>query len=124
MILTQTGTGTITGSWLGHPCSPTCQDFTSISGSVVGNSVTIVATVPFTVTLTGAIAADGSMSGNWADGAGGLGRAGAWSTTSGAATLVSVVLACEFRPRSVSHGPGGRIGDLQQLLPAARTISS
>ncbi|MEP7360221.1 MAG: hypothetical protein ABI744_01445 [Chloroflexota bacterium] len=90
LVLTQVGTGTITGTSLGSPCSPGCSDFTVTSGSVVGDNVTIVATSPFTVTLTGLIAADGSMSGTWADGAGGLGRSGTWWTTSGHATRVNV----------------------------------
>jgi hypothetical protein len=88
MILTQVGTGTITGTWLGSPCSNGCADFTITSGSVVGNAITIVATSPSTVTLTGAIAPDGTMAGTWADGAGGSGRTGTWATTSGEATFI------------------------------------
>jgi len=89
LVLTQSGTGTITGASLGSPCLNGCADFTITSGSVVGDAVTFVATVPFTVTLAGLIAADGSMSGTWADGAPGT-RAGTWATTSGAANFRDV----------------------------------
>ena len=88
LVLTQSGVGTITGTSLGQPCTPSCADFTITSGSVVGNTITMVATSPFTLTLTGAIAADGSMAGTWADGLGGMDRTGTWSTTSGAATFL------------------------------------
>ena len=84
LILTQSGTGTITGTSICSIC------FTITSGSVVGNTVTIVATSPFTLTLTGVISADGSISGTWADGAGGHDRTGRWATTSGAAKSVRV----------------------------------
>ncbi len=84
LILTQSGTGTITGTSICSMC------FTITSGSVVGNTVTIVATNPFTLTLKGVISADGSMAGTWADGAGGLDRTGHWATTSGAAKSVGV----------------------------------
>jgi hypothetical protein len=88
LVLTQTGVGTITGASLGAPCSSGCANFTITSGSVVGDAVTFVATAPFTVTLTGVIAADGTMAGSWADGAGGSGRTGTWATSSGAATFL------------------------------------
>jgi hypothetical protein len=91
LVLTQAVTGTITGDHLGAPCSPNCTNFTITSGSVAGNAITIVATSPFTLTLTGTIASDGSMSGTWADGADGLGRTGTWETTSGAATFLPPV---------------------------------
>ncbi len=83
LVLTQSGVGTITGESLGAPCTPACSNFTITSGSVAGNAVTFVATSPFMLTLTGVIAADGSMTGAWADGAGGLNRTGTWATTSG-----------------------------------------
>jgi hypothetical protein len=89
MVLTQAGTGTITGASIGAPCTPSCVNFTITSGSVIGNTVTFVATNPFTLTLNGAIAADGSMTGTWADGAGGSGRIGTWATTSGAAAFLT-----------------------------------
>jgi len=88
LVLTQAGAGTITGTHLGAPCIPSCADFTITSGSVVGNAVTFVATAPFTLTLTGHINPDGSMAGDWADGAGGLSRTGTWATTSGLATYL------------------------------------
>jgi hypothetical protein len=86
--LTQAGTGTITGTSIGAPCSPACTDFTITTGSVVGNAVTFVATVPFTLTMTGQLNADGSMSGSWADGDNGLGRSGTWVAISGLATYI------------------------------------
>ena len=89
LVLTQPGAGTITGAQIGPPCSPSCSTFTITSGSVVDNTITIVATSPFTLTLTGLIAADGTMAGSWADGAGGLGRVGTWATTAGAATFLT-----------------------------------
>ena len=89
LTLTQSGAGTITGTSLGPPCSPSCATFAITSGSVVGDTITIVATSPFTLTLTAAIAPDGSMTGSWADGAGGSGRSGTWGTTSGFATFVT-----------------------------------
>jgi hypothetical protein len=59
------------------------------SGSVIGNAISIVA--HYTeggsgiLTLTGTIAPDGSMSGNWLDTWGGLNRTGTWASTSGLA---------------------------------------
>ena len=88
LTLTQSGGGTITGTSLGPPCSPSCSTFNITGGSVVGDTITIVATSPFTLTLTADIALDGSMSGSWEDGLGGLGRSGTWWTTSGHARFV------------------------------------
>jgi len=82
LILTQSGTGSITGTSLCTAC------FSITGGSVVGNTVTILATDPFRITLQGVISPDGSMAGTWADGAGGFGRTGHWATTSGTATSV------------------------------------
>lgn len=82
LVLAQDGTGAITGTSLCLIC------FTITGGSVVGDQITIVATSPFALTLTGAIDTDGSMAGDWSDGAGGLGRTGHWMTTSGAAQFV------------------------------------
>ena len=90
LVLAQVGPGPITGTSIGAPCSPSCVDFAITSGSVVGNSVSFTATSPFIITFNGTIDAGGSMSGTWADGAGGLGRNGTWSTTSGNATSVTV----------------------------------
>lgn len=89
LVLTQAGAGTITGVSLGAPCSPSCANFTITSGSVVGDAITMVATSPFALTLSGLIAADGSMTGTWADGAGGMGRTGKWATISGAAAFLT-----------------------------------
>ena len=90
LTLAQAGPGTITGTSIGAPCTSLCTNFTITSGSVVGDNVTFVTGSPFPITFTGTIAADGSMSGTWLDGPGGLGRDGTWSTTSGTATSVSV----------------------------------
>jgi hypothetical protein len=89
LVLTQAGTGTITGVSLGAPCSPLCANFVITSGTVVGDAITIVATSPFTVTLAGTLAADGTMTGTWADGPGGSNRTGTWATTSGAAAFLT-----------------------------------
>lgn len=89
LVLTQAGTGTITGTSLGGPCQPSCANFTITSGSVVGDAITIVATSPFTLTLTGVIAADGTITGAWADGPGGSGRTGTWATKSGKAVFLT-----------------------------------
>lgn len=90
MVLTQSGVGTITGTSLGPPCSPSCTLFTITGGSVVGDTISFVATIPFTINFTATIAADGSMvQGSWADGAGGLGRTGTWATTTGFATFLT-----------------------------------
>ena len=82
LILTQAGVGTITGTSICALC------FTITGGTVTNSTVTFVATSPWTLTLTGAIAADGTMAGTWADGAGGSGRTGRWATTSGAAAFL------------------------------------
>ena len=108
LVLTQSGTGTITGTSLGPPCSPSCSTFTITSGSVVGDTITMMATSPFTLTLTGVIAADGTMSGSWADGAGGSGRWGTWSTTSGAATFLTA--SSHAKTDLVPYPSGGPVG--------------
>jgi len=64
--------------------------WTITAGSVSGNTVEIYAyfkTNPsMTITMTGIIAADGTISGTWADDAPGT-RSGTWSTTSGHAVM-------------------------------------
>lgn len=63
------------------------------SGTVTGNTITIVAeyvqNVPGTVTLNGTIDSNGMMSGTWSDTWGGLDRSGTWSTTGGPATKIT-----------------------------------
>jgi hypothetical protein len=110
LVLAQAGPGTITGTSLGAPCSPSCVDFTITSGSVVGDAVSFVATSPFTITFTATIDPDGSMSGSWVDGAGGLGRSGTWETTSGAATLVGV--SSHAKSDLVPYPTGAAIGSV------------
>jgi len=83
LILTQSGTGTITGTSL---C---CALFTISTGSVVGNAITFDGVYGNLKTrFTGVIAVNGSMSGHWMDVAGGS-RKGHWATTSGHAALVT-----------------------------------
>jgi hypothetical protein len=83
LILTQSGTGTITGTSL---C---CALFTISTGSVVGNAITFDGVNGNLKTrFTGLIAVNGSMSGRWMDIIGGS-RTGHWGTTSGHAALVT-----------------------------------
>ena len=84
LILTQVGTE-ITGVSLNTDPPAPGSAFTVVSGSVTGNDVEIFADHdPSTliVRMEGTIAADGSMSGNWADFVGGS-RVGTWASTSG-----------------------------------------
>ena len=83
LVLTQSGTGAITGTSL---C---CALFTISTGSVVGNAITFDGVSGTLKTrFTGVIAANGSMSGHWMDVVGGS-RTGHWATTSGRAALVT-----------------------------------
>jgi hypothetical protein len=83
LILTQSGTGTITGTSL---C---CALFTISTGSVVGNAITFDGVRGNLKTrFTGVIALNGSMSGHWTDVVGGS-RTGHWATTSGHAAFVA-----------------------------------
>jgi hypothetical protein len=88
LTLTQSGTGTITGTHIGSPCPLGCAEFTITSGSVVGDTLTFVTGNPFAINFSATIAADGSMSGTWADVAPGT-RTGTWATTSGLATFLT-----------------------------------
>jgi hypothetical protein len=84
LVLTQSGTGTITGTSL---C---CALFTISTGSVVGNAISFDGVYGNLKTrFTGVIAVNGSMSGRWMDVIGGS-RTGHWATTSGHAALVTV----------------------------------
>jgi hypothetical protein len=81
LILTQSGTGTITGTSL---C---CSLFTITSGTVVGDTITINGN-PMALLMRATITPDGDMvSGTWATNDG---RGGAWVTTSGQAKAVNV----------------------------------
>jgi hypothetical protein len=90
LVLTQSGTN-ITGVSLNTiPVAPGSA-FTVIGGSVSGNTITLTAdhvTSGLVIQLTGNIAANGSMGGDWADVAPGT-RIGTWTTTSGAATDIA-----------------------------------
>ncbi len=83
LILTQSGTGTITGTSL-------CCALVAIStGSVVGNAISFDGVNGSLKTrFTGVIAVSGSMSGHWMDISGGS-RTGHWATTSGRATFMT-----------------------------------
>lgn len=87
LILTQDGTA-ITGVSLDLvPYNPGSH-FVVYDGSVVGNDIDIYMNKgSLVVHMDGAIAADGSISGTWADEAPGT-RKGTWVTTSGSAFLV------------------------------------
>lgn len=94
----QTGSSVDGGG--GFPTSGPPYDFEwdVITGTVVGNSISLTANYivgsPGTVMhMTGTIAPDGSMSGNWDDNASGT-RTGTWSTTSGTA-VVNVPAECD-----------------------------
>ena len=86
LVLTQSGTGTITGTSL---C---CSLFTITSGTVVGDTVTINGNNGLgglTLLMKATITADGDMvSGTW--GTTPDGRGGAWFTTSGQAKAINV----------------------------------
>lgn len=83
LILTQSGTGTITGTSICLAC------FTITGGSVVDNTITFTGVYgALTTNFTAMIAPDGSMSGTWADVAPGT-RTGTWATSSGAAVSVT-----------------------------------
>jgi len=92
LILTQVGTE-ITGVSLNVVPPAGGSAFTVISGSVIGNSVVILAdhdATPLVVRMDGEIAPDGSsISGTWADVTPGT-RTGTWESTGGNAVLVPV----------------------------------
>ncbi len=84
LILTQDGT-VITGVSLNTIPPTDGSAFTIIDGYVDGTTVDIMAdhdASPLVVHMQGTIAADGSMSGDWADVAPGT-RTGTWASTSG-----------------------------------------
>jgi hypothetical protein len=93
MILTQTGTNLTAGSG-GYPvgASPYQYPWTITSGSVIGNAIDFYATyvncavAGAVMHVTGMIAPDGTMSGDWSDNAWGQNRTGTWTTPSGTAT--------------------------------------
>ena len=88
LVLTQSGTD-ITGVSLNSVPPVFSSAFTITGGTVSGNSVTFHASYNpnslQTVTFTGTIADNGSMSGTWADDPGFLGRISTWASTSGQA---------------------------------------
>ena len=87
LVLAQTGTG-ITGTSLNTIPPANGSAFTVIGGSVTGNAINFDAKQDagsVVVHFSGTIAVDGSMSGSWADTAGGLNRTGTWASTNGKA---------------------------------------
>lgn len=93
MVLNQDSGNNLTGSG-GYPVGgPYIYPWTITSGSVTGNNIDFCAVYPnppvagVIMHVTGTIASDGTMSGNWTDnaGAGGAERSSTWASTSGAA---------------------------------------
>jgi hypothetical protein len=95
MFLTQDAAGNVTGNG-GNPVGgPYSYSWHVSSGVVIGNTITLTlaydtGAVGTTEQMTGTIAANGSISGNWSDDYLGQSRTGTWQTTSGAAVLVPV----------------------------------
>jgi hypothetical protein len=112
LVLTQTG-NTITGVSVNSVPPVSDSAFSITGGSVTGDSVTFKASYDpnssETTTFNGAIAANGSMSGTWADDAGFLGRSGTWASTSGDAAQVatSTVFGTDAAPTVAFTAPSG-----------------
>lgn len=99
MLLTQDDEGHLTGNG-GSPAGENLFTWVINSGMVVGSTINFTAnytatpdavTPLTTVTVTGVIADNGSMSGTWTDNYAGSERSGAWSTTIGTASSTSAV---------------------------------
>ncbi len=94
MMLTQDGSGNLTGSGgylAGNP--PYSFAWTITSGVVDGDTISMtmdytVGAVGTTMHMTGTIAGDGTMSGDWDDNYNGGSREGTWHTSSGVATMI------------------------------------
>jgi hypothetical protein len=95
MILAQDGSGNVIGSG-GYPAGgPYSFAWVITSGTVVGSNITLtidytLGAVGTTMHMTGTIAANGTMSGDWDDNYGGGTRNGTWFTSSGAANVTNV----------------------------------
>jgi len=99
--LVQDSSGDLTGSG-SYPAGGSAEYSWHItSGSVSGDAINLTAVydtgAPGVVMhMTGTIAADGSMSGNWDDNNGGSTRTGTWSTTEGTADKLGALAAEDF----------------------------
>jgi len=94
MTLVQDAIGNLTGSG-GSPAGDNTYLWTINSGTVVDNTIQFTAnytatadavTPQTTITVMGAIAPNGSMSGTWSDNYQAGNRSGSWTTTTGTAT--------------------------------------
>ena len=119
--LIQDGSGNLTGSG-GSPSGANTYTWALTSGTVSGDSVTVVANytatadavTPQTVlNLTGTIASDGTLSGTWSDNYQAGTRTGTFSTTKGAAVSMvqsSTLSAQDFGVMDVSNVKGYTAG--------------
>lgn len=94
MNLSEDSSGNVTGSG-GYPAGASVYQYSwhVTSGTVVGNTINLTilydtGAAGTVMHMTGTIAADGTLSGNWDDNYGGT-RNGTWSTTSGAANVTN-----------------------------------
>lgn len=108
LVLVQVGTA-ITGSYLDYAGG--CSKFSITGGSVLGIAINLAADngCGNRITLSGAIASDGSMAGTWKDVAG-LARTGTWATTSGAATFITANT--HAKSALVPYPSGGAVGSV------------
>ncbi|KKP33036.1 MAG: hypothetical protein A2312_01245 [Candidatus Staskawiczbacteria bacterium RIFOXYB2_FULL_32_9] len=118
MTLAQDGLGNLTGNG-GSPASANTYLWTITSGTVYGNTINLTAdytatqdavTPLTTMTMTGTIAQNGTMSGTWSDNYQGGARSGTWSTTSGNATALGTLNAEDFGVMDASGVKGYTAG--------------
>jgi len=119
MVLTQDGSGNLTGNGGSPAGGPYTYTWVITSGSVVGNTMSFSANYttstdavnPQTTMLaSGTIATDGSISGTWSDNYQGGARSGTWSTTSGNAVALGTLSAQDFGVMDVSGVAGYTAG--------------
>lgn len=95
MVLAQDGAGNVTGGGGYLAGNPHTYEWVIDSGIVDGNTIHLETTYTLgavcTMTIDGVVAPDGTMSGTWSDNCDGA-RTGTWTTASGEATLIPVVL--------------------------------
>jgi len=127
MTLSQDGLDNLTGSG-GHPAGgPFVYTWVIDSGTVVGNTINLTAhytasadaVVPLTtMTMTGTIAGDGSMSGTWTDNYQGGSRGGTWTTTSGNANKSANTVVVSGDTAAGENQPGWLFNrDLANVTP-------
>lgn len=110
MVLTQDASGGVTGSG-GYPAGgPHTYTWHITSGTVSGNQVNLTAVydtgAPGTIMhMTGTVASDGTLSGNWDDNFGGT-RTGTWSTATGTAMALGSIAAEDFGVVNYDTGLG------------------